>query len=89
MSNLPKMSNRAKTALDILGDGGCFNYALVRNGFTGREQFQWCLRTRSGGVVKGFGHSTYHELNNLGFMGHGKPNGFTGSSTSYYLNATA
>ena len=39
-------------------------------------------------VCKGYGHSTYHELNDAGFMGHGKPNGFTGSSTSYYI-ATA
>lgn len=86
MSNLPKLTSRAKQALDILADGGCFTYALERNGYTGREQFQWHLRARTGGNVRGIGRATYHELNDLGFMGHGKPSGFTGSSTSYYLN---
>ena len=88
MTNMPQLSNRAQQALDILADGGRFDYALVRNSYTGREQFQWRLRSASGMVCKGYGHSTYHELNDAGFMGHGKPNGFTGSSTSYYI-ATA
>lgn len=86
MTNLPKLSNRAKQALDILGNGGCFTYALERNSYTGREQFQWRLRARNGCKVSGIGRAAYYELNALGFIGHGKPNGFTGSSTSYYLN---
>lgn len=85
-TNLPKLSTRAARALEILADGGRFDYALVRNSYTGREQFQWRLKTASGFVVKGMGHATYHELNAAGFMGHGRPNGFTGSSTSYYLS---
>lgn len=86
MSNLPKLSARANTALDILADGGCFTYALERNGYTGREQFQWRLRAKNGCKVSGIGRAAYNELNALGFVDHGKPNGFTGSSTSYYLN---
>lgn len=86
MSNLPKLSTRAKQALDILADGGCFTYALERNGYTGREQFQWRLRARNGGKVHGIGRAAYYELNALGFIGHGRPSGFTGSSTRYYLN---
>lgn len=89
MTNMPKLSARAKKALEVLGNGGCFTYALERNGYTGREQFHWRLRTRSGGKVTGIGRAAYHELNDLGFIGHGKPNGFTGSSTSYYLNTNA
>jgi hypothetical protein len=85
-SNMPKLSNRAAAAINILADGGSFDYALETNSYTRRDQFQWRLRTANGFVVKGMGHATYHELNMAGFMGHGKANGFTGSSTSYYLN---
>lgn len=85
MTNMPKLSSRAASALNILADGGRFDYALETNSYTRRDQFQWRLRTASGYVVKGAGHATYHELNNAGLIGHGKPNGFTGSSTSYYL----
>lgn len=84
-SNMPKLSNRASRALDVLMNGGRFNYALARNSYTGREQFQWTLRTATGFIVKGYGHSTYHELDAAGFMGYGKPSGFTGSSTNYYI----
>lgn len=85
MSNMPKLSARATQALEVLSNGGHFSYALERNGYTGREQFKWHLRGKSGGNIRGFGHSTYHELNDLGFIGHGRPSGFTGSSTHYYL----
>ncbi len=86
MDNMPKLSARANAALDILAEGGSFQYALTTNSYTRREQFQWRLRTARGGVVKGYGHATYHELNKAGFMDHGRPNGFTGSSTSYFIS---
>lgn len=84
-SNMPALSSRARRALEVLSNGGEFKYALERNSFTGREQFQWRLIAANGGKVAGMGHATYHELNNAGLMGHGRPNGFTGSSTSYRL----
>jgi hypothetical protein len=89
MTNMPKLSTRATAALEVLADGGSFRYAMTTNSYTRREQFQWSLRTANGYAVKGFGGATYHELNKAGFMGHGKANGFTGSSTSYYLNREA
>ncbi len=85
MSNMPKLSNRATAALDVLANGGSFRYALTRNDYTRREQFQWSLRTSGGYAVKGYGGATYHELNKAGLMDHGRPSGFTGSSTHYHI----
>lgn len=55
------MSKRTETALAVLAEGGYFRQALER-GFHGREQFKIRLRTKVGAVVKGVGHSTFHEL---------------------------
>jgi hypothetical protein len=87
MSNMPKLTARASKALDVLADGGSFRYGLERNGYTGREQFHWSLRGANGGKVSGIGGATYHELCNAGFAFRRVANGFTGISTSYYLNA--
>lgn len=87
MTNMPKLSNRAASALDILADGGKFRYGLERNSYTGREQFQWRLFGSNGGTMKGFGHATYHELVNAGFDFRREASGFTGSAAYYYLKS--
>lgn len=66
MSNLPKLSNRAKQALDILADGGRLVSRLERNSYTGREQFQTRF-TLAGKVVRGLGLATRRELEKAGF----------------------
>jgi hypothetical protein len=38
-ANLPKLSNRAQQALEILANGGEMVHRLERNGYTGRDQF--------------------------------------------------
>ena len=86
MSGFPKLSNHAQAALEVLKEGGWFKYSLVRNSFTGREQFQWRLHRVGGFTVKGYGHHTFHELNNAGFMGYGEPSGFIGTNAIYRLN---
>jgi hypothetical protein len=85
MTNLPKLSSRATKALDVLADGGSFRYALERNGYTGREQFQWRLLSASGCRISGVGGKAYYELVKAGFDFRREANGFTGSSASYYL----
>lgn len=87
MTNMPKLSTRASEALNILADGGQFKYALVRNSYTGREQFKWHLQNERGFTFKGFGGATFRELESKGFAFRRVANGFTGSSTSYYLKA--
>ena len=86
MTNMPKMSARAARALDVLADGGRFDYALERNGYTGREQFQYRLRAHDGSTVKGISGTTFRELRAAGFIGQATRNGFTGSSSSYCIN---
>lgn len=87
MSNLPKLSARAADALNVLGDGGSFKYALERNTYTGREQFQWRLLNARGFRISGIGGAAFRELEAKGFAFRMVRNGFTGSSTSYYLAA--
>ena len=89
MTNMPNLSTRAKAALDILADGGQFKYALERNSYTGREQFQWRLLAARGGRVPGIGGAAFHELEDKGFAFRRVANGFMGSSSSYYLNNAA
>jgi hypothetical protein len=89
MSNMPKLSKRASDALDILADGGKFRYGLERNSYTGREQFQWRLQGAHGGTIKGFGHSTYHEIADAGFAFRRVESGFTGSAAYYHLDKGA
>lgn len=68
-TNLPKLSNRAKLALDVLADGGEFIHRLERNSYTGREQFHCRLkRAGSGGIVKGIGLHAFYELKEGGFL---------------------
>jgi len=87
ISNMPKLSTRASTALDVLADGGSFRYGLERNGYTGREQFQWRLKGQNGGTIKGIGGATYNELVKNGFTFRREASGFTGSAAYYYLSA--
>ena len=66
MSNLPKLSNRAKRALDILADGGEIVHRLERNSYTGREQFQTRF-IANGSTIRGLGFATRAELEGAGF----------------------
>ena len=68
MSNLPKMSARAATALSVLGDGGQFVERLERNTFTRREQWETRLLDSSRNVVSGIGRAAFRELNALGLL---------------------
>jgi hypothetical protein len=68
MTNLPKLSNRAQKALNILADGGSFVYRLERNGYTGREQWKYHLNDSEGFTVRGVGLSAFYELNDQGFL---------------------
>lgn len=67
MTNLPKLSNRAKQALEILSNGGEVVHRLERNSYTGREQFATRFVMR-GSVIKGLGFATRHELEKAGFQ---------------------
>jgi hypothetical protein len=60
-TNLPKLSARAKKALDILADGGQFVHRLERNNYTGREQFAYRL-LKGGHVVSGIGMAAFYEI---------------------------
>jgi hypothetical protein len=62
MSNMPKLSNRASQALDVLADGGRFTIRLERNSYTRREQFQTRLLDSRRNVVPGIGAAAYREL---------------------------
>jgi hypothetical protein len=70
MTNMPKLSSRAKKALDVLSNGGRFCVRLERDSYTGREQFKHrLLATLSGSsVVKGVGLSAFYELKDGGFL---------------------
>lgn len=60
-TNLPKLSNRAKLALDVLADGGKFVCRLERNRHTGRDQFAYRL-LKGGHVVPGVGLAAFYEI---------------------------
>ena len=60
MTNLPKLSNRAQKALDVLADGGRFVHRLERNN-TGREQFHHRLQREGGYTVSGVGLSAFYR----------------------------
>lgn len=72
MSNLPKLSNRAKLALEVLADGGQFRDMLERDSYTGFEKWRMRLLAASSGgrcaVVKGIGRTTFYELEKLGMI---------------------
>ena len=80
MTNLPKLSNRASAALDVLSDGGQFSYRLERNSYTGREQFQYRLERADGSIVKGIGLHAFYELQDGGFL----TQNYSTSVSSYY-----
>lgn len=68
MENLPKLSARARLALDILANGGEIAYQLEHNSYTGREQFHTRFRAAgSSSPVKGLGFATRQELEKAGF----------------------
>ena len=70
MTNLPKLSSRAKRALEILADGGRFVERLERDRYTGRDQFHTrLLRTGAySSAVKGVGMAAFYELKEAGFL---------------------
>jgi hypothetical protein len=68
MTNLPKLSNRSRKALDVLADGGTFVSRLERNGYTGREQWAYRLQQTGGSIVRGIGLASFYELKDLGFL---------------------
>ena len=68
MSNLPKMSSRAATALSVLGDGGQFVERLERNNYTRREQWETRLLDSGRNVVAGVGRAAFKELSALGLL---------------------
>lgn len=81
-SNTPKLSNRARKALDVLADGGRIRHGLERNSYTGREHFHYRLQ-KGGYNVRGFGLATFSELESAGMLTRdGKP---TSVSTYYKL----
>lgn len=86
MSNLPKLSNRAKLALEVLSNGGQFRDMLERNTYTGFEKWRMRLLTDSRAVVAGIGRSTFYELDKLGMIARG---GANTSVSSYYKLRTA
>lgn len=86
MTNLQKLSNRAKKALDVLADGGKFRHGLERNSYTGREQFQFRLQRQGGYVVKGVGMAAFYELEKAGLL---VQHNHTSVATYYKLNAGA
>jgi len=70
MTNMPKLSARAKLALEVLADGGRFVERLERDRYTGRDQFHKRL-LRNGAwssVVKGVGMAAFYELEEAGFL---------------------
>jgi hypothetical protein len=88
-SNLPKLSARAKQALDVLADGGRFVHRLERNSYTGREQWQYRLaRGLSTGIVRGIGLAAFHELQRAGLLAYCASEG-TSVSSYYKLNTEA
>lgn len=68
MSNMPKISNRASQALNILADGGQFVERLERNSYTGREQWQVRLLNSGRQVVRGIGRAAMRELDSAGML---------------------
>ncbi len=68
-ANLPKLSNRAQQALEILANGGEMVHRLERNGYTGRDQFatRFCTSAAWGSAVKGLSFKTRCELEDAGF----------------------
>jgi hypothetical protein len=82
MSNLPNLTARAKKALDILADGGSFHHVLETNSYTRRDQFQYRLKQADGALIRGVGHSAFHELEKLGFLA--KDFGYSTSTHGYY-----
>jgi hypothetical protein len=67
MANLPKLSSRAKQALEVLSNGGEVVHRLERNGYTGREQFATRFMI-AGSIIKGLGVATRYELEKAGFQ---------------------
>jgi hypothetical protein len=86
MSNLPKLSKRARAALDLLADGGQMVERLERDRYTGREQFHTRFMMK-GSVVRGLGIKTKFELQDAGFRF--VTANSTSVSTYYKLSATA
>lgn len=82
-NNYPKLSIRARKALDVLADGGQIRHGLERNSYTGREKFEYRLKM-GGSTVHGFGFATFRELQDAGMIMRAD-GGHTSVSTYYKL----
>ena len=66
--NAPKLSARARRALDVLADGGFMVERLETNWHGGSTWMTRFCRTRSASTaVRGIGIATKYELQNAGF----------------------
>ncbi len=80
-----KLSRRAQQVLDMTAISIRFRHGLVRDRYTGREQFQWSLES-GGKRISGFGAATYHELVKAGYTFRREVSGFSGIATYYHLD---
>jgi hypothetical protein len=87
MTNVPKLSTRAKHALDVLADGGRFCHRLETDSYTGFEKWKYRLMTDCRQIVKGVSFATFYELKNMGFLVSCPDEGT--SVSSYYKMNTA
>jgi hypothetical protein len=90
MNNQPKMSKRAAEALEILANGGRFIRQLERNGYTGREQFQYRCTFKAapyGDFARGIGFAAFCELQRLDLIQFDPDNTGSGRQTMYKLRA--
>ena len=62
-----ELSKKAQRAVEVLAQGGRYEHRLERNGYTGREQWEYRLRIGSN-TVKGYGMATFHELEKAGLL---------------------
>ena len=64
---MTKLGKKARTALEILQEGGYWRSQL-ETGYMGREQFVTRLRNKDGYTVPGFGIKTKFEMEDAGLL---------------------
>jgi len=58
------LSKKAKSALDVMLAGGYYK-EMLEPGYHGGEKWKHRLRGPTGGVMRGYGFKTYHELSEV------------------------